>query len=45
MKKIPASLLPATLEEDLESLIQSAEAECKARLKLVQMSRIRTEKR
>ena len=45
MKKVPTSLLPSSLADDLEVLIRSTEAECNARSKVIQLSRIKTEKR
>uniref|UniRef100_A0A0K0DF96 Nucleolar protein 14 n=1 Tax=Angiostrongylus cantonensis TaxID=6313 RepID=A0A0K0DF96_ANGCA len=44
LKRIPLSRLPSTVAEEIETLIQSMEAECNVRSRLTQMSRVVTEK-
>ncbi|RCN32096.1 hypothetical protein ANCCAN_22110 [Ancylostoma caninum] len=45
LKRIPVSRLPAIVADEIEALTRSMEAECKARSRLTQMSRVTTEKR
>ncbi|CAJ0599458.1 unnamed protein product [Cylicocyclus nassatus] len=44
LKRIPSARLPSTLAEEIDALLRSMEAECKAHSKLTQMSRVVTEK-
>uniref|UniRef100_A0A158PL20 Nucleolar protein 14 n=1 Tax=Angiostrongylus costaricensis TaxID=334426 RepID=A0A158PL20_ANGCS len=44
LKRIPLSRLPSMVAEEIETLIQSMEAECKVRSRVTQMSRVVTEK-
>ncbi|KAK6740575.1 hypothetical protein RB195_008805 [Necator americanus] len=44
LKRIPLARIPAVVAEEIEALTRSAEAECKARSRLTQLSRIVTEK-
>ncbi|KAL6728106.1 hypothetical protein Aduo_009912 [Ancylostoma duodenale] len=44
LKRIPVSRLPTVVGDEIEALTRSMEAECKARSRLTQMSRVTTEK-
>uniref|UniRef100_A0A1I7XQ25 Nucleolar protein 14 n=1 Tax=Heterorhabditis bacteriophora TaxID=37862 RepID=A0A1I7XQ25_HETBA len=45
LKRIPINRLPSVLSEEIDALIQSVEAECMRKMRLTQLSQVKTEKR